>query len=92
MTALPRWVAVDGNARAGVIHLASCDGLWRANNWSGCLGAFATEAEAEAAVSAAPPEAKHKREPKPAPPEALRWHSMTDNESAILCLTIDGGA
>ena len=44
---LPRFVAVGNNPRAGVIHEAA-DGHWRANNWQGCLGGFATEEEAVA--------------------------------------------
>jgi hypothetical protein len=73
---LPRWVAALNDDRAGCIHLAA-DGLWRANNWSGPLGAFATDIEAEAAISAAPAKPKLKKAPKPKPPIELQFERLT---------------
>lgn len=64
---LPRWVPAQNNDRAGFIQLAA-DGLWRAYNWSGPLGAFATDTEAEAAIRAAPAKPKLKKALKPPPP------------------------
>ena len=68
---LPRFVAVGKNPRAGVVHQAA-DGFWRANCWQGCLGGYATEEEAVAAIYAAPPQPK--RKPKADPPDfAENW-------------------
>jgi hypothetical protein len=74
---LPRWVPARNDDRAGFIQLAA-NGLWRAYNWSGPLGAFATETEAEAAIRAAPAKPKLK---KPPPPVGLRFESLTANAS-----------
>jgi hypothetical protein len=73
---LPRWVPAGNNDHAGFIHLAA-DGLWRANNWSGPLGAFATDFEAEAAIRAVPAKPKLKKAPKPQPQIGLRFDSLT---------------
>jgi hypothetical protein len=81
---MPRWIAVKGNPRGGILHQAA-DGFWRANNWQGCLGGFATESEAELAILTAPPKPKHKRAPKAEPPEALKdWTSLTDSASGFI--------
>ena len=77
---LPRWVADRNDERAGFIHLAA-DGLWRANNWSGSLGAFTTADEAEAAIRAAPAKPKVKKAPEPSPPIRLRFESLTAIEA-----------
>jgi hypothetical protein len=77
---LPRWVAAGNNDRAGFIQLAA-NGLWRAYNWSGPLGAFATDTEAEAAIRAAPAKPKLNKAPKPPPPVGLRFESLTAIES-----------
>jgi hypothetical protein len=77
---LPHWVAAQNNDHAGFIRLTA-DGLWRANNWSGSLGAFATADEAEAAVRAAPAKPKLKKAPKPLPPIGLRFESLTAIEA-----------
>jgi hypothetical protein len=80
---VPRWIPVKGNARGGVVHQA-VDGHWRANNWQGCLGGFATESEAELAILTAPPKPKQKRPPKPEPPESMLWRSLTDPASGFI--------
>ena len=77
---LPRWVAARNNDQAGFIHLAA-DGRWRANNWSGPLGAFTTAEEAEVAIRAAPVKPKLKKAPKPSPPTGLQFESLTANEA-----------
>ena len=77
---LPRWVAAGNNDRAGFIQLAA-NGLWRAYNWSGPLGAFATDTEAEAAIRAAPAKPKLNKASKPPPPVGLRFESLTAIES-----------
>ena len=77
---LPRWVAAQNNDHAGFIQLTA-DGLWRANNWSGSLGAFAAADEAEAAIRAAPAKPKLKKAPKPSPPIGLRFESLTAIEA-----------
>ena len=59
----------------------SPDGLWRAYNWSGSLGAFTTADEAEAAIRAAPAKPKLRTAPKPAPPIELQFDSLTAIES-----------
>jgi hypothetical protein len=79
---LPRWIAVKGNARGGVVHQA-VDGHWRANNWQGCLGGFATEGEAELAILTASPKPKHKRAPKAEPPASMQWRTLTDSASGF---------
>ena len=76
----PRWIAAKNDDRAGFIQLTA-DGRWRANNWSGSLGAFATAAEAEAAIRAAPAKPKSKNAPKPSSPIGLRFESLTAIES-----------
>jgi hypothetical protein len=76
----PRWVAARNDDRAGFIQLTA-DGLWRSNNWSGSLGAFATADEAGAAVRAAPAKPKSKNAPKPLPPIGLRFESLTAIEA-----------
>ena len=78
-----RWVAALNDDRAGCIHLAA-DGFWRANNWSGPLGAFATDIEAEAAIRAAPAKPKLKKAPKSPPPVGLRFESLTGIEAGYL--------
>jgi hypothetical protein len=80
---LPRWVAARNNAHAGFIRLAA-DGLWRANNWSGSLGAFTTAADAETAIRAAPAKPKLKKAPKPTPPIELQFKSLTAIEAGYL--------
>jgi hypothetical protein len=65
---LPRWITVNGNARAGFVHQGP-DGYWRATNWQGCHGGFLTEAEAELVIVTAPSEPKRKRPPKLEPPD-----------------------
>ena len=75
-----RWAAARNDDRAGFIQLTP-DGLWRANNRSGSLGAFATDAEAEAAIRAAPAKPKSKNAPKPSPPIGLRFESLTAIDS-----------
>jgi hypothetical protein len=82
---LPRRVAARNDARAGFIQLAA-DGLWRAYNWSGPLGAFTTSEEAEAAIRAAPAKPKLKRAPKPPPPVGLRFEGMTACETGYVVL------
>ena len=77
---LPRWVAAQTDDHAGFINLTA-DGLWRAYNWSGSLGAFTTADEAEAAVRAAPAQPKLKKAPKPSPPIGLRFESLTAIEA-----------
>jgi hypothetical protein len=77
---LPRWVAARNNDQGGFIHLAA-DGRWRANNWSGPLGAFTTAEEAEAAIRAAPSKPKLKKAPKPSPPIGLQFESLTAIEA-----------
>jgi hypothetical protein len=79
---LPRWVAARNDNRAGFIHLAA-DGHWRAYNWSGPLGAFTTDIEAEAAIRAAPAKPKLKKAPKP-PPIELQFKSLTAFEAGYL--------
>jgi hypothetical protein len=82
---LPRWVAARNDDRAGCIHLAA-DGLWRANNWSGSLGAFTTADEAKAAVGAAPAKPKLKKAPTPQPQIALRFDGLTAIEAGYVVL------
>jgi hypothetical protein len=77
---LPRWVAARNDDRAGFIQLAA-DGLWRAYGWSGPLGAFVTETEAEDAIRAAPAKPKLKKAPKPQPQIGLRFESLTAIEA-----------
>jgi hypothetical protein len=77
---LPRWVPARNNDHAGFIQLAA-DGLWRACGWSGPLGAFATDIEAEAAIRAAPAKPKLKKAPKPTPQIGLRFESLTAIEA-----------
>jgi hypothetical protein len=77
---LPRWVPARNNDRAGFIQLAA-DGLWRAYNWSGPLGVFATAEEAEVAIRAAPAKPKLKKVPKPPPPVGLLFESLNSVEA-----------
>ena len=77
---LPRRVPARNDDRAGFIQLAA-DGLWRAYNWSGFLGAFATDTEAEAAIRAAPAKPKLNKAFKRPPPVGLRFESLTAIES-----------
>ena len=77
---LPRWVPARNDDRAGFIQLAA-DGLWRAYNWTGSLGAFTTDLEAEAAIRAAPAKPKLNKASKPPPPVGLRFESLTAIES-----------
>jgi hypothetical protein len=77
---LPRWVAARNDERAGFIQLTA-DGLWRAYNWSGSVGAFTTADEAEAAIRAAPAKPKLRAAPKPAPPIELQFESLTAIEA-----------
>jgi hypothetical protein len=77
---LPRWVPARNDARAGFIQLAA-DGLWRAYNWSGSLGAFTTADEAEAAIRAAPAKPRLKKAPKPSPPIGLQFKSLAALET-----------
>jgi hypothetical protein len=76
----PRWVAARNDDRAGLIQ-RSPDGRWRAYNWSGSLGEFASAAEAEAAIRAAPAKPQLKKAPKSSPPIELRFESHTANEA-----------
>jgi hypothetical protein len=90
--ALPRWVAVKGNARGGVLHQAA-GGFWRANNWQGCLGGFGTEAEAELAILTAPAKPKRKRAPKAEPPGVMKdWRGLTDAASGSVVRDEQGRA
>ena len=82
---LPHWVAARNDDRAGFIHLAA-DGLWRANNWSGSLGAFTTADEAEAAIREAPSKPKLKKLPTPQPPIGLRFDGLTAIEAGYVVL------
>jgi hypothetical protein len=82
---LPRWVAAGNDNRAGFIHLAP-DGRWRATNWNGSLGAFATAEQAEAAIRAAPKKTKLKRSPKPPPQVGLRFERLTSFEAGYVVL------
>jgi hypothetical protein len=77
---LPRWVAARNDDRAGFIQLTA-DGLWRAYSWSGSLGAFATDIEAEAAIRAAPAKPNLKKAPKPPPPVGLQFERLTAIEA-----------
>src|SRR4051794_17875578 len=81
---LPRFVAAKGNPRAGVIHFVPDDRLWHASNWSGAIGAFETEKEAEAAVWSAPPQPKPKRPPRLQIPSIMRWESLTAADAGCL--------
>ena len=83
---LPYFVTVKDNPRAGVVHEGR-DGLWRANNWRGCLGSFASEDEAVAAIRAAPPNPKRKHKADP-PDFAENWR-LTDAASGFIVR--DGG-
>jgi hypothetical protein len=82
---LPRWVSARNSDRAGFIHIG-VDGLWRASNWSGSLGAFATDIEAETAIRAAPAKPNLKKAPKPPPPVGLRFEAMTACETGYVVL------
>jgi hypothetical protein len=83
---LPYFVTVKGNPRAGVVHQGA-DGFWRANNWQGRLGAFASEDEAVAAIRASPPNPKRRHKADP-PDFAERWR-LTDAASGYIVR--DGG-
>jgi hypothetical protein len=80
---LPRWVPARDNDRAGFTQLPA-DRLWRAYNWSGPLGAFATDSEAEAAIRAAPAKLKLENAPKPPSPVGLRFESLTAIDAGYL--------
>jgi hypothetical protein len=80
---LPRWVPARNDDRAGFIQLAA-DGLWRAYNWTGSLGAFTTDLEAEAAIRAAPAKPKLKKAPKQTPSIELQFKSLTAIEAGYL--------
>ena len=85
---LPRWIAIGNDPHAAVVHQAD-DGFWRANNWQGCLGGFASEEEAVLAIYAAPPRPKKKRQPKAEPPGELKdamkdWRGLTNPASGYI--------
>jgi hypothetical protein len=58
---LPYFVPVDGDERAGIVHV-DIFGQWHAANWAGTIGVFPDEGLAVAAIIAAP---KRPRTPKP---------------------------
>ena len=80
---LSRRIPARNDDRAGFIQLAA-DGLWRAHNWSGPLGAFATDSEAEAAIRAAPAKPRLNKASKPPPPVGLRFESLTAVDAGYL--------
>ena len=88
---LPRYVAIGNNPRAGLVHQAG-DGCWRANNWQGCLGGFETEADAVAAIYAAPAAPKRKRKPKADPPDLAADWRLSDPDSGGLARDRNGRA
>jgi hypothetical protein len=68
---VPYFVAVDGDERAGIVHV-DMFGQWHAANWTGAIGVYPDEGLAVAAIVAAPkrPRApKPQKPPKPEPPK-----------------------
>ena len=86
---LPYWVAVKGDAHGGVVHQTD-DGFWRANNWQGCLGRFATEGEAVLAIHSAPPRPKPKSKPLAEPPSFSEDWRLADAANGRRVLDGDG--